>query len=100
MGVHWVRFAKDMPNTAVSDLQTLPSHNILAASTSGRGVFEILLSEPKAPMPPPAPHVLPPRPISLADTVAYDQVGDLTLLPGKQPGEALVDARARSLAKK
>ena len=48
LGVHWKRFGKDMPNTNVSDLQTLPTHSMMAASTSGRGVFEILLSEPKA----------------------------------------------------
>ena len=100
MGVHWVHFAKDMPNTPVSDLQTLPTHNILAASTSGRGVFEILLSEPKEPMEAPAPYPLPPRPAKLADKVAYENVADLILLPGKQPGRAPADARVSSVTDK
>lgn len=99
-GVHWVRFAKDMPNTPVSDLRTLPTHNILAASTSGRGVFEILLSDPKAPMPAPPEIVLPPKPALLVDVGAYEHISDLILLPGKQPGQALVGARIRNLKDK
>jgi hypothetical protein len=100
VGVHWARFAKDMPNTPVSDLQTLPTHNILAASTSGRGVFEILLSEPKALVPSPPGIGLPPKPARLVDAGAYDHIGDLILLPGKQPGQALVDARIRNVKDK
>ena len=95
LGVHWKRFGKDMPNTPVSDLQTLPTHNILAASTSGRGVFEILLSDLKDQMEAPAPIKLPPRPAQLPNVVSYDQINDLILLPGRKPGQALVDARLR-----
>jgi photosystem II stability/assembly factor-like uncharacterized protein len=95
MGVHWTRFGLDMPNTSVSDLQTLPSHNILAASTFGRGVFEILLSDPKIRMEAPAPHPLPSRPAKLPEAVSYEHIGDLNLLPGKKAGEPLVDARVR-----
>jgi photosystem II stability/assembly factor-like uncharacterized protein len=98
-GVHWVRFAKNMPNTPVSDLQTLPTHNILAASTSGRGVFEILLSDPKTPSPVPPEIVLRPRPEPFADVGGYEQIGDLILLPGKQPGQALAGARVRNVKK-
>ena len=97
LGVHWVHFAKDMPNTPVSDLQTLPTHNILAASTSGRGVFEILLSDPKDPMEAPPPIPLPPRPVQLAAKVAYENVADLILLPGKPAGQAPADARVSSV---
>ncbi len=100
MGVHWVHFAKDMPNTPVSDLQTLPTHNILAAGTSGRGVFEILLSDPKEKMEAPAPIPLPQRPAQLPDKVAYDNVADLILLPGKRPGQAPADARVSSVKDK
>ena len=95
LGVHWTRFALDMPHIAVSDLQTVPSHNILAASTSGRGVWEILLSDPKVKMEAPVPHPLPARPAQLPEVVSYEHIGDLNLLPGKQPGQALVDARVR-----
>jgi hypothetical protein len=97
LGVHWKRFGKDMPNTNVSDLQTLPTHSMIAAATSGRGVFEILLSEPKAPLPLPPDLPLPPRPAQLPDVVAYQNIGDLTLLPGKAAGQALVNARALNL---
>ena len=76
-------------------MQTLPTHNILAASTSGRGVFEILLSDLKDQMEAPAPIKLPPRPAQLPNVVSYDQINDLILLPGRKPGQALVDARLR-----
>jgi hypothetical protein len=99
-GVHWKHFGKDMPNTPVSDLQTLPTHNILAAGSSGRGVFEILLSDPKDPMPAPPEIKLPPRPAQLPEQVAYDNVADLIRLPGKRPGQAPADARASSVKDK
>ena len=89
-----------MPNTPVSDLQMLPTHNILAASTTGRGVFEILLSDPKDQMEAPAPIKLPPRPAQLPDIVSYDQINDLILLPGRKPGQALVGARLRDVKDK
>ena len=98
-GVHWVRFAKDMPNTPVSDLQTLPTHNILAASDSGRGVFEILLSDPKTPMPAPPKITLPSKPSPLVD-VGYETISDLIFLPGKQPGQTLADGRTRNVKEK
>jgi hypothetical protein len=98
LGVHWKRFGKDMPNTTVSDLQTLPTHNILAAGTASRGVFEILLSDPKVPMEAVPAHIqLAARPAKLPDLEAYHHISHLMLLPGKQPGQALVDARARNL---
>jgi photosystem II stability/assembly factor-like uncharacterized protein len=100
LGLHWKRFGKDMPQTTVSDLQTLPTQKILAAGTSGRGVFEILLSDPKAPMEPVPDHIqLPARPARLPDVEAYGHIGDLMLLPGKQPGQPLVDAHARNIVR-
>ena len=90
LGVHWKRFAKDMPHAPVIDLQTLPIQNILAASTSGRGVFEILMSDPNAPKLAPPPEIKsPPRPANRARQVAYEDVADLIRLPGKRPGQAL-----------
>jgi len=95
-GVHWHRFGKDMPNTTVSDLQTLPTKSVLAAGTASRGVFEILLSDPKETKAAILDHFrIPARPANLPDVVAYDHVGDLALLPGKHRGEPLVDARVR-----
>lgn len=90
LGMHWRRFGKDMPRTPVIDLQTLPIQDILAASTSGRGVFEILMSDPNAPKLAPPPEIkLPPRPAQLANQVAYEDVADLIRLPGKRLGQAL-----------
>ncbi len=42
-GAHWTKFGNFMPNTAVNDLQGIPSKNILAAGTYGRGAWEILI---------------------------------------------------------
>jgi photosystem II stability/assembly factor-like uncharacterized protein len=97
LGVKWKRFGKDMPNTVVSDLQTLPKNNILAAGTSSRGVFEILLSDPKLAIEKILERVpLATRPKRLPDVEAYLHSGDLTILPGKQRGLAPVDARVRN----
>jgi len=98
-GVHWSKFGLYLPNTAVSDLQTEFKHNILGASTLGRGVFEILMSEPKVRIKVPPVVVPPPRPPRLEEVPAYGHIGDLTVLPGKLPGQPLVDAKARSIVR-
>ena len=98
-GVHWSKFGLYLPNTAVSDLQTEFKHNILGASTLGRGVFEILMSEPKVRIEVPPVVVPPPRPPRLEEVPAYGHIGDLTVLPGKLPGQPLVDAKARSIVR-
>jgi autotransporter-associated beta strand protein len=43
VGVTWSRFGEALPNSPVSDLQLVPGLNVLAASTYGRGVWEIQL---------------------------------------------------------
>lgn len=43
-GTHWQKFGDSLPNTAVMDLQHLPTLGILVAGTSGRGAWEILIS--------------------------------------------------------
>jgi hypothetical protein len=61
-------------------------------------VFEILLSDPKVPMEAVPDHIqLAARPAKLPDLEAYHHISDLMLLPGRQPGQALVDAHARNL---
>ena len=99
MGVHWKKHALDLPNATVTDLETIPSANILAAGTMGRGVFEILLMDPKRRGVPPPENPLPARPARLPDVVAYTHVAELNVLPGKMRGQALVDARARSVSR-
>jgi hypothetical protein len=46
LGVSWAAFGSALPHTAVSDLQFDPKHDILAAATYGRGVFEIEVPGP------------------------------------------------------
>jgi|GEM_PF-5337710 len=46
-GQTWNKFAHDMPNANVTDLENSPSVNVLAAATSGRGLFEILIKPSK-----------------------------------------------------
>ena len=46
LGQHWTKVAL-LPNTLVTDLQGFPAHNILAAGTYGRGVWEILITPSK-----------------------------------------------------
>jgi titin len=41
LGVDWSRFGLALPNSPVSDLQIDTTHNILAAATYGRGVWEM-----------------------------------------------------------
>jgi hypothetical protein len=43
LGVHWSQFGESLPNSPVTDLQLVPGLNVLAASTYGRGVWEIQL---------------------------------------------------------
>ncbi len=45
-GGAWYHFGAGLPNAQVVDLQYIPSQNILAAATHGRGVYEIALSLP------------------------------------------------------
>ena len=44
LGQHWTKHGSGMPNTMVSDLQGFPAHNVLAAGTFGRGLWEILIT--------------------------------------------------------
>lgn len=43
LGAHWEKFGQFLPNTTVSDLQYFPFLSILAAGTTGRGAWEILI---------------------------------------------------------
>ena len=47
LGQNWTKFAVDLPNTNVTDLQGFSPRNILAAATSGRGAFEIFIKPSK-----------------------------------------------------
>jgi hypothetical protein len=46
LGGSWARFGQGLPNATVTDLQLLPQFNRLAASTYGRGAWEILVPPP------------------------------------------------------
>jgi hypothetical protein len=96
LGTTWKVFGLYMPNTVVSDLQTIPASSILLAGTYGRGAWEILMSTPKkgrarAKVKKPAAPRLKPAPL----VKPYRHLGDLTMLPGRQPGQPLVDAGKR-----
>ncbi len=41
LGVTWSQFGASLPNSPVTDLQLVPALNVLAASTYGRGAWEI-----------------------------------------------------------
>jgi photosystem II stability/assembly factor-like uncharacterized protein len=45
-GTTWAPFGQGMPNTDVTDLEFVPGLDLLAASTLGRGAFEILVAGP------------------------------------------------------
>jgi hypothetical protein len=47
-GTTWSLFGQALPNSPVSDLQFVPSLNVLAAATYGRGVFEIEIQQASA----------------------------------------------------
>jgi photosystem II stability/assembly factor-like uncharacterized protein len=46
LGGSWAAFGKALPHAVVSDLQFDPKHDVLAAATCGRGVFEIEVPGP------------------------------------------------------
>jgi photosystem II stability/assembly factor-like uncharacterized protein len=46
LGTDWTLFGQGLPNSPVTDLQFLPQFDLLAASTYGRGVFEIQAAGP------------------------------------------------------
>jgi titin len=46
LGTTWTLFGQGLPNAHVTDLEFLPSADILAVSTYGRGVFEIIAPGP------------------------------------------------------
>jgi photosystem II stability/assembly factor-like uncharacterized protein len=106
MGATWNVFGLDMPNTVVTDLQTLPASNILAAGTFGRGVWEILTAPHKGePVPPKEAKVkakkMPAARLKRATvTGAYFHVSELNMLPGQRPGQPLVRSDARARAKR
>ena len=87
LGVNWQKFGLYLPNTVVNDLQIIPASNILAAGTFGRGAWEILLSTPKKKVSP-AKKKKPARKLPVAQP--YRHAGDLVLLPGRSPGQPLV----------
>jgi hypothetical protein len=85
------------PNTVTNDLQTIPAANILAAGTFGRGTWEILLApkkkvKPEKPKPPkkPAPKL---RRAPVSDP--YFHVSEMNILPGRLPGQPLVNPEKR-----
>lgn len=47
LGQNWTKFSVDFPNTNVTDLQGYSARNLLAASTSGRGAFEMFIKPSK-----------------------------------------------------
>jgi hypothetical protein len=101
LGVHWSIFGKFLPRTQVNDLQTVPASDVLAAATFGRGVFEILLRETDgvASEPPPEEAAEEARPADLRParwSDVYFHVSELTMLPGREPGEPLVRRRRRT----
>ena len=111
LGVHWTIYGLYLPNTVTSDLQINAGFKTLAAATSGRGVWEILLAPAKsiaaarsaeekparkgaaakkgktAQKRVPAAAQLRPAP----PTGEYISPTDLILLPGRLPGEPLVN---------
>ena len=105
LGVHWKVFGLYLPNTVTNDLQTIPASNILAAGTFGRGVWEILLAPPKEEIvktekvkPPkkgPAPKL---KRAPVSDP--YFHVSDMNMLPGRLPGQPLVNPEGRKKAKR
>ena len=104
LGLHWTVFGLNLPKTVITDLQTLPSAGILAAGTFGRGTWEILLTSkkktpPKKDKTAPKKVVTPklkPSPVA----GSYFHVSDLNLLPGRLPGQRLVNPESRKNAKR
>jgi photosystem II stability/assembly factor-like uncharacterized protein len=100
LGVHWKVFGLYLPNTVVTDLQTIPASQILAAGTFGRGAWEILLAPPKpgttkpkkmkAPKKAAAPKL---KRAPVAGT--YFHIADINILPGRMPGQPLVNPGER-----
>jgi photosystem II stability/assembly factor-like uncharacterized protein len=106
LGVHWKVFALDLPNTLVSDLQIIPASSILAAGTYGRGAWEILLAPPKkAKEAPRKVEALPkkaaaPKLKRAPVSGPYFHVSDVIMLPGRLPGQPLVNPEARNNPKR
>src|SRR5262249_42968278 len=48
-GATWARFGTGMPNVKVTDLEVVPTLNMLAAGTYGRGLFETSLAAAPTP---------------------------------------------------
>ncbi len=93
LGTHWAVFGEALPNVTVTDLQTLPTLNILAAATYGRGAWEILLAPPKTGekpdgRPPTRPTVAPNLKRGRV-TGTHRHPSDVNLLPGRVPGQPL-----------
>ena len=91
-GANWQKFGLYLPNTVVNDLQIIPASHILAAGTFGRGVWEILLSTPKKTAGPAKPKKGKPLP-KLPVAQPYRHACDLVVLPGRPPGQPLVQRR-------
>ena len=101
LGVQWTLFGLYLPKTLVTDLQTVPASEILAAGTFGRGAWEILLAPPKGikeqskKLEGPAKKAAKPR-LKVAPVFgSYVHVSDLIRLPGKMAGRRLVTTRER-----
>lgn len=100
LGAQWTLFGQYLPKTLVTDLQTIPALNVLAAGTYGRGAWEILLAAPKGAqgskkLEGPAKKAPKPRLKPAPVFGSYFAVSDLIRLPGKMPGRPLAGRKER-----